>query len=265
MQIAFSVLMFVLGAAFGSFLCCQVRRLHLRDTKKQKLGNRSICLHCKKQLKWYDNVPIISWLLLRGKCRNCHRKIGIAELLSELLCALAFLAISTTINIEKAAPPEWGIFAIIIIFTITMYFLAIYDGLYGELPTLLLYLAIAISIMVVILRQISVLVSGGSSWEPTIAALIGGAILGGLYLILYLVSKGKWVGDGDWLLALSVGLALGSPWLAIIALFIANFSATIIMFPTVKKKGNHQLHFGPFLVFAFVITFTFANILESML
>lgn len=265
MQIAFSVLMFVLGAAFGSFLCCQARRLHLRDTKKQKLGSRSICLHCKKQLKWYDNVPIISWLLLHGKCRNCHRKIGIAELLSELLCALAFLAISTTINIEKATPLEWGIFAVIIIFTITMCFLAVYDGLYGELPTLLLYLAIAVSIMAVILRQIFVLVSGSSSWGPTIAALIGGAILGGLYLILYLVSRGKWVGDGDWLLALSVGLALGSPWLATIALFIANFSATIIMFPTVKKKGNHQLHFGPFLVFAFVITFTFANILESML
>ena len=96
-------------------------------------------------------------------------------------------------------------------------------------------------------------------------SLAGGAILGGLYLVLYLVSKGKWVGDGDWLLALAIGLVLGSPWLAVVALFLANFSATVIMYPSIKKKDSHRFHFGPFLVFAFVVTFALANILESML
>ena len=265
MQLLFSILLFVLGAAIGSFLCCQARRLHLRDTKKKKLGRRSVCMHCKKQLKWYDNIPIVSWLVLRGKCRNCHRKIGIAEFLSEIFCALTFLALGSTIDVLRASPMEWGIFVTVIVFAIIMCFLGIYDGLYGELPVLFLYLAIATSLVIVILRQAAIFASGGASWTPTLMALASGAVLGGLYLLLYLISKGKWVGDGDWLLALAVGLSLGSPWLAIIALFAANFSATVVMFPIIKQKGNHKLHFGPFLVFAFVITFTFANILESML
>ena len=87
--------MFILGACFGSFLCCQARRLRLKEGKKpksKKLPARSICLSCGYQLKWYDNLPIFSWLLLRGKCRKCRQKIGILEVLSELGLALAFLA-----------------------------------------------------------------------------------------------------------------------------------------------------------------------------
>lgn len=265
MQILFLILLFILGAAIGSFLCCQARRLHLKDTKKSKLGHRSVCLKCKKQLKWYDNVPIISWLMLKGKCRHCHHRIGAAEIISELSCAFAFLAIGTTINLQTATPLEWGTFAAVIIFTTTLCFLGIYDGLYGELPTALLIGIQFLAAIIIALRQTLALSSGDQTWNIALMSLAGGAILGGLYLVLYLVSKGKWVGDGDWLLALAIGLVLGSPWLAVVALFLANFSATVIMYPSIKKKDSHRFHFGPFLVFAFVVTFALANILESML
>ena len=84
-------------------------------------------------------------------------------------------------------------------------------------------------------------------------------ILGGVYLLLHLVSKGKWVGDGDWILGAIIAAVLGTPWLALVALFIANFSACLIMYPIVRKQKSHTIYFGPFLVFAFILTFILSN------
>ena len=290
MQIAFLVFMFIIGAAFGSFLCCQARRLHIRDgaasrsfrgiaergsasisagrpwrragrtrpekEREQHLPKRSICLHCHKQLKWYDNLPIISWLALRGKCRFCHKKIGAIEILSELGSALAFLAIGTTINVNTATPLEWTTFAFTVLATFTLVFLAIYDGTYGELPTFALIIAAILSIAAVLPGLIT-----SFSWQPFLAA----GLYGGIYLLLYIVSKGKWVGDGDWILAATTGLILGTPWLAMVALFLANFIACIVTIPTLKNKKDHQIFFGPFLVMAFVIVYTFSDFLASVI
>ena len=161
------VLLFILGACIGSYLCCQVRRLHLKNshqptpkpskepshktakssakttkptakgTNKAKLPPRSICLDCKYQLAWYDNIPIISWLALRGKCRKCHHKIGLAEFLSELGVGLALLAfgfslkygLSSAISVGPT-PLFWVYFSAMLIFISIISFLDIYDGLY---------------------------------------------------------------------------------------------------------------------------------------
>lgn len=270
MQILFLILMFVLGAIFGSFLCCQARRLHTKDKGKKLKKTRSVCMNCGKKLKWHDNIPIISWLFLGGKCRYCHKKIGYAEIFSELGFATAFLSLGTyflTINGSPIAPDllanfptidamKWVIFVTVLLLILSLAFLAIYDGLYGELPTFILVVAAIIAIVLAILE----------AWPEFNAMPILSALLfGGIYLVLYLVSKGQWVGDGDWILAAIIGLALGHPWLSMVALFIANLSACIIMFPTYKKKGNHQIYFGPFLVFAFIVTYVFSDFFISMI
>lgn len=246
----FLAMMFTVGAIFGSFFCCQVRR------QGKVKSRRSICLHCKKKLKWYDNIPIISWLILKGKCRNCHKKIGYAEIISELASGLALLSIATTINIETTSTTNLIQFILITIFTLSLLFLAIYDGIRGELPTIWLIISVILAIMSALPSLIN---------NFSIMPFLSAALFGGIYLTLYLVSKGKWVGDGDWILAGSIGLALGHPWLSAIALFIANFSACVIMYPTVKKSKNHQIYFGPFLVAAFVITYTFSDFFISMI
>lgn len=269
MQILFLVFMFVIGAIFGSFLCCQVERLELK-TKNKKIKNQfSICLHCHKKLKWYDNIPILSWLMLKGKCRYCHKPIGIAEFLSEILSGLSLLAIATTLNVETSTPFKWAIFIATVIFTLSLIFLAIYDGLYGALPTWALTFSIICAIIIVILRTgDSFLVAGffdENAKQIILQSLLSGALFGGIYLILYLASKGRWVGDGDWLLALAIGLALGSPWLSMIALFASNLSACLVMLPFLKKQKNHQIYFGPFLVFAFIIVYTFSDFCLSVI
>ena len=81
---------FFLGLAIGSFINCFVYRLH----EGGSLWSRSFCPKCKKQIKWYDNIPVISFLFLRGKCRFCKRPISIqypiVELISGILFVLAF-------------------------------------------------------------------------------------------------------------------------------------------------------------------------------
>ena len=264
MLILFHTFLFILGACIGSYLCCQARRLRLKEQKKKPLGNRSVCLSCHRQLKWYDNLPIISWLVLKGKCRHCHKKIGIAELLSELGTALSFILISFTIDITTAPPIDWTIFVTTLLLSTILIFLAIYDGLYGELPTLCLTLAIVCAVVILSIRIYLISSSSGFNseliWKPILSFLI----LGGIYLVLYLISKGRWVGDGDWLLGTAIGIALYEPWLALVALFIANFTACITMYPATKSKKNHKIHFGPFLVIAYIITTSFANLIMSM-
>ncbi|MBR3228981.1 prepilin peptidase [Candidatus Saccharibacteria bacterium] len=256
MQIVFLILLFIIGACFGSFLCCQTRRLRLKETKKPSPGRRSVCLHCGYQLKWYHNIPIFSWLFLKGKCKKCHHKIGALEILSEFGVALAFLMLGTTINITTATTLEWAALIITLILTLVLAFLAIYDGAYGELPTPYLITAIIIGLILAIIK-----ISSTNLLDPIFSFLI----LGGLYLVLYLISKGKWVGSGDWLLGTAIGLALSSPWLALITLFLANFIACIVMLPKVKKTKAKKIYFGPFLVIAFVITATFASFLQNMI
>ena len=263
MQAVFLIFLFVLGACAGSFLCCQARRLRLKEKGKKPLGQRSVCPKCHYQLKWYDNLPIISWLALGGKCRKCGKKIGLAEILAELGLALSFVAIGTTINPELSASLAWLTFVLNLIFISSLGFLAIYDGLYGELPSLCLTFSIICAIIIAILREWT----SFSSW-PNFANHLGDillavAILGGLYLLLYLVSKGKWVGDGDWILGTAIAIALGRPWLCLIVLFISNLLACLTMLPFLKK--TKKIHFGPFLAIAYVIVATFANFFLGVL
>lgn len=265
MQICFLIFLFILGACFGSFLCCQARRLRLKETKKKALGSRSVCLSCHKKLKWYDNLPIISWLVLRGKCRYCHKKIGPLEILAELGVGLAFLMLGTTIDLYSAGPFDWAILIFTFIFALILSFLAIYDGAYGELPGLPLALSIICAVIILSLKEWAILSISPFSLELVYKPLISILILGGLYLILYLISKGKWVGDGDWLLGLAIGLALFEPWLALITLFLANFIASLIMLPFVRKIPSRKIFFGPFLVIAFIISTTFSQFVLSML
>ena len=261
----------------GSFLCCQARRLKLKSdhkgkADKKKLGARSVCLSCGRQLKWYDNIPIVSWMLLRGKCRKCGKKIGLAEILSEVGMATAFLLMGIgasfyglTIHTVPLFPWEWVIFVLTLVFTIGLGFLAIYDGLYGQLPVFVMVICGVLAVGMVVLRECAGFYGDSQLLGDMLDLLWSVLILGGLYLVLYLVSKGKWVGDGDWILGSIIALALGKPWLALVTLFVANLLACIVMAPIVRKRKNTKIYFGPFMVAAFVIVSSFVTFINSML
>ncbi len=254
----------------GSFLCCQARRLHRKEQSKW-----SVCPHCHYRLKWYDNIPIISWIMLKGRCRKCHKKIGALEILSEIGVGVALLMVTMryvggemvmdAMGFPVFGAMQWCIYAGLVLLTLSLCFLAIYDGAYGELPSLALTFAGICAIMMLILQQWSGLSDVGGSFRITVDALLSALLFGGVYLVLYLVSHGKWVGDGDFIIAGIIGVALGTPWLSLIALLVANLSATIVMYPFVRKTKNHQIFFGPFLVLAFVVVYSFAPFFQSLI
>lgn len=278
LEIIILVMMFMLGAVFGSFACCQAWRWRYKAEGKKDLGQWSVCLHCKKRIKWYDNIPIVSWLVLRGKCRNCKAKIGFGDFLSEVSMAIAFFMLSWAYlipmidnwNVLMQNPPflaaQMGVFALILIMLIVLMVLAVYDARWGELPTVLLILSIIFGLMIFVLKMCLVAMSDmGDLKQGLINGLLGVAILAAPCYLIYKVSKEKLMGGGDWILALALGLALADWWLALWAIFLANLLGDLIALPGAIKKGNHVVHFGPFLVAAFVVVLVLGNCLPLLI
>lgn len=278
LEVLILVMMFVLGAVFGSFACCQAWRWRYKAEGKKDLGQWSVCLHCKKRIKWYDNIPIISWLVLRGKCRYCHKKIGIGDFLSEISMAIAFLMLSWAylipmldnwaILMQNPAflAAQMGIFVLILIMLIVLMVLAVYDARWGELPVVLLALAIIFGLAIFVLKMCVVDMSDNGTVLDGLLSAVGGAlILSGTCFVIYKASKERLMGGGDWILALALALALADWWLALWTIFLANLLGDIIALPGAIKSGKTKVHFGPFLVAAFVIVLVLGNCLPLLI
>lgn len=272
------IMMFILGAVFGSFACCQAWRWRYHVLGKKELGQWSVCLHCKKRIKWYDNIPIVSWLVLRGKCRNCHKKIGVADFVSEVALGVTFFMLSWAYLVPilnnwsvLVRSPEFlavqlGIFVLTLVMLVVLTVLAVYDAKWGELPTVLLILAILFGAMIAVLRLYEISLSDtGDFYSGLINILLSVVILAGTCYIIYKASHERLMGGGDWLLALALALALSNWWLSLWAIFLANLLGDIIALPSALKKKGHVVHFGPFLVAAFVLVLVLGNCLPLLL
>ena len=280
-KIIFLCLAFAFGAIFGSFACCQAWRLHLKEVDRQKIsqttvGKRSICMSCRHQLSVLENIPIFSWLLLRGKCKKCGKKIGLSEILSELSLGLVFLAIGFLLwpSIISTHSFSWNIVIyylsclILIVALVLLWILMVYDAKWGKLPTNILISLIIASLLIFIMRVVSIFISGTASVDlaPLIYNTLSSiGILALIYYLLYKLSKEKLVGSGDWLLALAISVILGHWWLALITLFISNFTASIYGIIQKLQTGKSVVFFGPFLIIAFVVVLIFQNALMKLL
>ena len=248
------VFLFIIGAMLGSFACCQVWRIRKGDKSKW-----SHCMNCKYQLRWYDNIPIISWLMLGGKCRKCRKKIGYAEILAEVGLALVF-ALSFWFWPERVALLELNVmtcvkFALFLANLVIYTILFIYDAKWKELPVPLLIGACGVAAVflgITIWQAFSL--QGGFDWLSLLLALL---FLPGLYYLMYRVSSESWVGGGDWILCIPLALTLGNMWLALMCMFLANVIGSVVMLPVAvkKKKKNMVIPFGPFLILGFLVVF----------
>ena len=262
------VVLMLFGATFGSFAAATVWRLRARqlvadkaagepyDKKEYKhlnkiiakpLDDRSQCLHCSYKLRWYDLLPIVSWLLLKGKCRNCRKPIGWFEFLMEIGVAAYFV-------VSYAFWPgglETGLaiahFVLWLIAGIIMTILFAYDTKWFLLPD---KLNVALAIVGVAIVGVTAAETGDLT-GTLLSALGSVAILSGLYGVLYFVSKGRWVGFGDVKLGVGLALILVDWQLALVALFMANFIGCLVVIPllaTKKLTRNAHVPFGPLLI-----------------
>lgn len=280
---------FILGAILGSF----VKALADRSLTGKSFWGRSYCPNCKKDLKWYDLFPILSYLILSGKCRYCHKGIGIEYLLVEVgmgiligflfwqtfnsfqssvfsfqslillfefiykIFFITVLAIVFLTDLKKMLIPDRIIIPSIIIAFFSLLLITVYK--IGYLYYYLLNHPIGKYLLPPQSRyfQDHALVHV----QSFALATFSGLILAGFFLLLIIITRGKGMGGGDVKLGAFMGLGLGFPniLVAVMLSFIigAIFSLGLIM---LGKKGiKSVVPFGPFLVIGSIMALFWGN------
>jgi prepilin signal peptidase PulO-like enzyme (type II secretory pathway) len=232
---------FILGLCVGSFLNCVVYRLE----QEKSLGGRSFCPRCKHTLGWKDLLPVFSWVFLVGKCRYCKGKISWQYPLVELATGFLFLLVYAIFGQNLV----YLLFLLYIVCVFVVIF--VYDLKHYLIPDKILFPAIAVASMYRIFGDFYGLPN------YILAVIIGS----GFFLIIFLISKGNWMGFGDVKLAILMGLLLGVPNI-LLALFLAFFLGAIIglMLMAQKKKGlRSEIPFGPFLILGTFLSIFWAD------
>jgi prepilin signal peptidase PulO-like enzyme (type II secretory pathway) len=241
----------ILGLCFGSFINALVWRLH---EKRNFVNERSECTHCHHVLAWYDLIPVISWLTLMGKCRYCKKPIAAQYPLVELLTAILFVG-SYYLWPYGWAAAGTALFVLWLIMVIVLVALAVYDLRWMLLPDKLTFPLVGMSVVA------GLVLSMGVEHQTVFQALTflatGVASLAGVYYVLYMISKGAWVGFGDIKLTLAMGLAGG--WkVGLITLMLANVIGLLVVLPGLlsgKLTRTSRVPFGPFLIAGFIIAY----------
>lgn len=227
-------------------------------TKKTILTDRSQCLHCSYELKWYDLIPLFSWIFLKGKCRKCGKKIGYFEPLIEISVALLFVFSYFLWPYSLNSPINISMFILWLASGVGLTILFAYDLKWLLLPDNISFSVMAIGLINAILAVVSSADKNGA-----IMSIIGAlAILSGIYWLLYMVSKGKWIGFGDIKLGIGLALMLADWRLAFVALFTANLIGCLMVIPgliTGKLKRDSHIPFGPLLIIGSVIAMLAGN------
>lgn len=221
------------------------------------LSARSICPNCGKKIVWHDNIPILSFLFLLGKCRNCRGNISWQYPLVEAAMMLVFLLVGT---VHK----EFSLFLVRdLLAAVILFFVFIYDFKHKQIPD---FSTIWPAVLFFLINGLFLPWKFGNDIfsavaNYSLAMLIGG----GFFCAQYFISKGKWIGVGDILLGIFLGAALGWPNIAL-CLFLSYlaggaFGATLLIFK--KKKRTDEIAFGAFLSFFGLVCLLFGPSLLS--
>ena len=237
------IFIFIIGLIFGSFLNVLIYRLPLDISLFKPLG--STCTHCKHRIKWHENIPILSFLLLKGKCSNCSKPISIVYPFVELTTALVTLLLYMNYWLN------WELIVTIALFY-TLIVLSFIDLKYKAVPDYLLIVAVILTIIVGDLTNILI--------------FAGGFVLLELVLTFYIqnvkakITKNKELetqsalGEGDIPIAGVIGGLLGLH-LGISAIFLATLLALLLSIYNLLSKKEIETPFIPFLSLGLFITY----------
>lgn len=219
-------LVFIYGILVGSFLNVCIYRIPKHESI---VTTPSHCMSCGYGLKWYDLVPVFSWLCLRGKCRKCKAPISaqypIIEALNGVLWVVVIVVCGLTVE---------GV--LYCLFTSALIVLSVIDFRTYEIP-------FGINVLIAILGAIR-LVTDLSGW---FLYVLGAVLVSGIFYIAYLVTKGRGMGGGDIKLMAAAGLLLGAPKV-FLAMIVGCALAVVIHSVRMKVSGaEHKLAFGPYL------------------
>ena len=249
---------FLYGSVIGSFSAVVVCRMHTGKS----LNTRSRCLSCGRTLSWYELVPVLSFLVLRGKCRTCSARIPLRDFAVETLLGVTYAAIVLIV-------PDLVEALLLMLFATVLAIITAYDLRHLIIPDELVLLA----------TGIAVLLLGYQLWPISDSTVILGSVAGGgiaflAFASLWFVSAGRWMGFGDAKLAVPLGMLVGlsgvfslivlSFWVgAVITLAVVLYERFAsggqgrLRFKGAPLKMKSEVPFAPFLVIAFALVYLF--------
>lgn len=244
-----TLFLFIVGACVGSFLGALTwrwpRAISIND-------GRSRCPHCKNTISWYDNIPILSYLLLRGRCRNCKKPIPRRDFLIELGTAIFFPLvfwlmplINKNIVALSFLPTNLSLVIALLILTLSIGIFVV-DLEHQYIPDTFVFLMLAIAVFVFLITDNSLI-------YKHLLSGFGAALF---LLSINLITLGRGMGLGDVKLALSIGMILGFP-LSVVWMFLSFVLGSVIgilMIGLKLAKLKQKIAFGPFLIIGFLIT-----------
>jgi len=247
---------FIFGSIFGSFCNVCIYRLPL---SKSIAKERSFCPSCKSPINWHDNIPLLSFVLLKSKCRTCGNKINFQYFLVELIAAVSFLSIYFIFGTSITTL----LLLILSVFFIIIFFI---DLKHYIIPNELTFPLMVIGFL--------------KSFDPNLNKAIFpnyiNSLIGGLigYLIIWFIifvykkiRNKEGMGLGDAKLLAVVGFWFG--WLSIpFTIFISSLVALIFVIPSVLNKSRNmtsQIPFGPYIIIGSIVYVSFANEIKNIL
>lgn len=254
MTLALTIIFFIFGLIIGSFLNVVICRYNTQRT----FGGRSACMACQNKLCWYELIPLISFFALKGRCRNCKTKISIQYPLVELAMAVIFSLLFLKFQ------DLFQINALVFAFTFAYYaamfsllmVIAVYDLRHKIIPdTLALIFGFLAFIGMFFFSNFGFYPHFPSVWE-----FLAGVFVALPFALVWLVSRGKWMGLGDAKLAIGLGWLLGLSRVlsgAVVAFWSGAIIGLILLAFSKKHGMKSEIPFAPFLVLGALVAFLF--------
>lgn len=238
------------GLVIGSAINAYVWRLKVG---RSWVHGRSECPDCGHQLAAKDLVPVVSWLMLGGKCRYCRKPIQdhpIVEVMTALLFGLSAYVLNPQ-GLTGWVELSWWLVMLVLLIV-----LAAYDARWMILPD-----KVMIPLAVVAAAHVLYLVWLTSSWHVAVMSVLAAVLAGGGFLLLAMVSKGKAMGGGDIKLAAVMGLILGlmSSAFAMMVSFDVAALVGLALIIAHRRRRRDLIPFGPFLVLGTVVAYLWGH------
>ena len=249
------IFVIILGGLWGSFANVCIYRLPI---SKGIVKGRSFCPKWKKKIFWYDNIPIISFLILGAKCRKCKKKISYKYLLVEAINIISFTAIYYLFGVSLTT-------ILLIILSLTLLIIFFIDLKHFIIPNGLTFPMIVLGFLKSFDPNLN------SIFPNYINSLIGGLLgYGIIWAIIFFykqIRKKEGMGLGDAKLMAAIGFWFG--WISIpFTIFISSTVALVIVIPSLinqSRKMSSEIHFGPYIIIGCILYLIFANQIKYLL
>lgn len=249
-----TIIFFIFGLIIGSFLNVVIYRWNTA----RSLGGRSACMSCQNKLRWYELIPLISFIVLRGRCRSCKTKISIQYFLVEftegiLLAALFFKFQDIFFTNTTAFAVTYFYYALMFSILVVI---ATYDLKHKIIPDLF-------SLVFGILAFVGLFFFSNYGFHPHIpnwSEFLAGVVIALPFALFWIISRGRWMGLGDAKLAVGLGwlLGMGKVLSGAVLAFWSGAIIGILLVLFKKKYGiRSEIPFAPFLVLGAILAFLF--------